>query len=279
LTSLGIFEEMKDGTFSTTPSAELLCDNAAGSLRSMAILYGEEWLWDAYAELSYSVESGNPAFDFVHGQSLYVYLEQHPGEGATFQKAMSDYSNSESSAIIQAYNFSAARMIIDIGGGHGTLLSEVLKANPNLSGIVFDLPSVIQKNLSDLSLASKDLKISYMPGDFFRSIPPGGDTYILKSVLHNWDNKACIEILKNCNKVMTVQGRILVIERVIPSGNEKSEAKLFDINMLVVTGGRERTQEEYKKLFYAAGFTLTRIIPTQSPVSIIEGFPISKQVL
>lgn len=279
LTSLGIFEETKDGSFCTTPSAELLRDDTPGSLRSLAVLYGEEWLWQAYSELSYSVESGSPAFDFVHGQSLYVYLQQHPIAGAIFQKAMSDYSNSEASAIIQAYNFSTARMIIDIGGGHGAFLSAVLKANPNLSGTVFDLPSVIEKSITDLPSASKDLRISYFPGDFFNCVPAGGDTYMLKSVLHNWDNTACIEILKNCGKVMTQQDRILVLERVILSGNEKSEAKLFDINMLVVTGGQERTKEEYKKLFNAAGFTLTRIIPTQSPVSIIEGFPISKQAL
>ncbi|HEX6223110.1 MAG TPA: methyltransferase [Chryseolinea sp.] len=279
LTSLGIFEEMEDGTFSATTSGALLRDDTPGSLRSMAVLYGAEWLWQAYAELSYSVESGNTAFDFVHGQSFYVYLQQHPAADAVFQKAMSDYSNSEASAIIQAYDFSAARMIIDVGGGHGAFLSSVLKANPHASGVVFDLPSVIEKYLADLTSASRDLKISYVPGDFFNCVPGGGDTYLLKSVLHNWDNKACIEILKNVGKVMTAQHRILVIERVIPSGNEKSEAKLFDINMLVVTGGRERTQEEYKKLFHAAGFRLTRIISTKSPVSIIEACPVPKQVV
>ncbi len=275
LSSLGIFQEKNDGIFSTTPLAELLCDNTPGSLRSLAVLYGEDWLWQAYAQLLYSVKNGKQAFDYVHGQTFYDYLQQHPEAAANFHNAMTGYSGSEAAAVINAYDFYNASVVIDIGGSQGTLISSLLRENPHLSGIVFDLPLVIEKAKPDLTSSAKDSKISYVGGNFFIDVPAGGDIYLLKSVLHNWDDASCIEILSNCRKAMKGSAKLLVIERVIPLGNERSEAKLFDINMLVVTGGQERTEEEYGNLLSAAGFTLARIISTQSSVSIIEGLPLS----
>jgi hypothetical protein len=270
LANLGIMEANQDHTFSLTSTGYLLCENTRGSLRNVAILYGEEWLWKAYAQLAYSVEQSKQAFEYVHGQTMYTYLQQNSAASEVFNQAMSSFSHIESEAITNAYSFSGVHTLVDIGGGHGALVSSLIKANPHLSAIVFDLPEVVN-NMAETSITAKEgLRISYIPGDFFREIPAGGDIYLLKSVLHNWDEESCISILQNCRKAMTLHARLLIIERIIPDGNEKSEAKLFDINMLVMTGGQERTAEEYRKLLDAAGLKLLQIIPTPSPVSIIE---------
>jgi hypothetical protein len=273
LASVGIFKENEDSTFSITSTAELLCEEKSGSLRPLAILYGEEWLSRAYSNLGYSVETGKPAFDYIHGKSLYEYLEQDRLAADKFNCAMSAYSAAEAEAIELAYDFSGAKIVVDVGGGHGALLTSLLKANHYLTGIVFDLPKVIDSVNANSILSTKELNISYVGGNFFKEVPEGGDIYIMKSVLHNWDDDQCRSILTNCRKAMRDNSTLLVVERVIPSRNEQSEATLFDINMLVVTGGRERSKQEYDKLFDAAGFSLNRVIPTRSSVSIIEGMP------
>lgn len=265
LTNLGMVEESLNRTFLLTSAGHLLCENTPGSLRNVAILYGEEWLWKAYARLSYSVAQGKQAFEYVHGQPLYTYLQQQAQAAEVFNRAMSDFSLAESEAITRAYKFSGAHTIVDIGGGQGALVSSLLTANPHLSATVFDLPEVVNALTS-----AGGQNISYISGDFFREVPAGGDMYLLKSVLHNWDEESCITILQNCWKAMPNHARLLLIERIIPEGNQKSEAKLFDINMLVMTGGQERTIEEYSALLGAAGFDLLQIIPTSSPVSILE---------
>jgi len=272
LSDIGIFEQKDDDSFCNTPTAELLLETAPGSLRSLAVLYGEDWLWRAYAGLSYSVETGKPAFDVVHGETLYGYLDQHPAAALVFDKAMSGYSESEAAAVIEAYDFSGRGTVMDIGGGQGVFVSALLKEKPLLSGIVFDLPQVIE-NRPEQS-GSKAGRITFVAGNFFKDVPGGADVYFLKSVLHNWDDTSCIRILRNCRKVMMEKTRLLVLERVIPGNQEKSESKLFDINMLVVTGGSERTANQYRQLFNNAGFNMSRILSTRSPLSIIEGIPI-----
>ncbi|QHT68776.1 methyltransferase [Rhodocytophaga rosea] len=269
LANLGIVEANQDDTFSLTATGNLLCQTTSGSLRNVAILYGEEWLWKAYAQLSYSIEEGDQAFEFVHGQSMYAYLQQYAQAGEVFNKAMSGFSHMESAAITKAYNFSSAHTLVDIGGGQGALVSFLLKANPHLSAIVFDLPEVVGTNAANLT-STEDLRIAYVSGDFFKEVPAAGDIYLLKSVLHNWDDESCISILHNCRKTMPSHARLLIIERIIPDGNETSEAKLFDINMLVMTGGQERIVEEYRNLLDVAGFKLLNVLPTSSPVSILE---------
>jgi 2-polyprenyl-3-methyl-5-hydroxy-6-metoxy-1,4-benzoquinol methylase len=268
LSSLGIFEEKEKETFVNTTASELLLESTPGSLRSVAILYGEEWIWHAYGELLYSIENGAPAFERVHGIPLYKYL-QHTRDAATvFNKAMTAYSGIEADAIVKGYDFSQAKTVVDVGGGEGSLLSALVNANPDLSGVVFDLPAVKK---GELDPSDDDLRIKYVYGDFFEGVPKDGDVYILKSVLHNWDDASCITILRNCRAVMKGNSRLLIIERIVSSGNEKSEAKLFDINMMVVTGGQERTVEEYRRLFNESGFTLTKTVNTNSAVSILEG--------
>ena len=273
LASIGLFAETEDGAFRLTPLAELLLTNPAGSVRGLAILYGEEWLWQAYGHMLYSVQTGRSAFEHIHGESLYDYLGHHPAAEAKFQAAMSGYSAQEAAAVLAAYDFSGLGTVVDVGGGHGTLVAALLEANPQLAGVVFDVASVVaaaQRRLADAGLAARATCVA---GDFFAALPSGGDAYLLKSVLHNWDDAAAARILRRCRQAMSRRARLLVIERVIPSGNAPSEAKLFDINMLVTVGGQERTEREYRALFQASGFDLTQIIPTYSPLSLIEGVP------
>ena len=273
LTSIGLFEEGAKNTFFSTPIANLLCDQNPHSLRNVAILYGEEWVWKAYNQLGYSVEKGQPAFNYVHGASLYEYLEQDHIAAERFNNAMSAFSGDEATAICDAYSFSSAQKIIDIGGGHGAFVLALSKIYPHLSGTVFDQPGVIDTVKMRMVAEGNESKISYASGDFFREVPGGGDIYVLKSILHNWDDQSVITILGNCRKAMKNNGKLLIIERVVPSENERSEAKLFDINMLLMTGGQERKREEYSELLSSAGYNLSRVISTRSPVSVLEAIP------
>ena len=268
LTSLGILEKNEDATFSLAPLGSLLRGDVSGSLRNVAILYGEPWLWEAYAQLPYSIENATPAFDYAHGRGLYDFLKQNPSAAENFNKAMTAFSDHEAEAVKKAYSFSTAKTIVDIGGGQGLFVLSLLKTHPHLSGVVFDLPLVIN-SINDAGLNDR---VNYVSGDFFQEVYGGGDVYILKSVLHNWDDQSCVKILQNCHKAMQPAARLLIIERVLPKGNEKSEAILFDINMLVMTEGQERTEGEYKRLLEASGFILHQVIGTESAVSILECF-------
>lgn len=274
LASLEIVAQTNEGTFALTARGELLRTDVPGSLHSLAILYGEPWLWQAYGQMLHSVRTGKPGFDQVHGQSLYEFLEHNPSAGEQFHAAMSGYSALETKAIVSAYDFTPYSTVIDVGGSQGALVAAVLQAHPHLKGIVFDLETII--NQADQKFIRTDIaeRIRFVAGDFFAGVPGKGDLYILKSVLHNWDDLAARRILQSCHGNMPGGARLLVIERVIPAVSEASESILFDMNMLVVTGGRERTEAEYRTLLEKSGFQLIRIMPTQAPVSLLEAVPI-----
>ena len=275
LASVGIFAEQADGTFTVTPCARLLQTDVPGSLRSVALLYGEEWLWQAYGRMLSSVQTGHPAFQQVHGESLFDYLEHHPLAATVFHNAMTGFSAHEAAAILATYDFSRVQRVVDVGGGQGGLLAAILHAHPHLSGILFDLAPVIAHAQGLIAEQGLRERCQCVAGDFFAAIPAGGDIYLLKSVLHNWDDGASVRILRNCRMAMGEHARLVLAERVIPSGNTPAEAKLFDINMLVVLGGQERTQAEYGALFAAADLRLTQVLPTHTALSLVEGVPIN----
>lgn len=269
LASLGIFAQDEAGDFVLTAQAELLRSDVQGSLRDIALLYGEDWLWQAYGNMTHSVRTGAPAFTKTHGQPFYSYLHEHPRAAARFNAAMNGFSGHETAAILEAYDFSAARSVVDIGGGHGALLAALLRAHPQLTGTLFDLPSVVagaELALGEMGIAER---VRTVAGDFFDEAPAGADLYVMKSVLHNWDDADASRILATCRTAMKPEARLLAIERVLPQGNAPAEAKLFDINMLVVAGGCERTELEYRRLLEAAGLELGRIAATRSPLSVI----------
>jgi ubiquinone/menaquinone biosynthesis C-methylase UbiE len=269
LASLGLFEERGDGAFATTALGALLRSDAAGSLRNVALLYGEQFIWQAYGQTYHSVMTGEPGFERAHGEGFYDYLGEHADAADLFNAAMSGFSAQEAAAIIAAYDFSNVATVIDVGGGEGKLAASLVEAHPHLSAIVFDLPATVSK----AAAGGARPRVQFAGGDFFDKAPRGGDLYLLKSVLHNWRDDDAVRILATCRKAMGAEGRLLVIERVIPPGNEPSEAKLFDINMLVVVGGLERTQSQYAQLFERAGLALTRVTPTAGPMSLVEAKP------
>lgn len=273
LASMGLFEETADRVFALTPAGGPLRSNIPGSIRNVALLYGEEWVWRSYGNMLFSTRTGKPAFPETNGLAFYEYLDQHPIAADVFQAAMSSFSDQEASAILAAYEFTGVNTIVDVGAGHGALLEKVLRAHPSLSGIAFDVPA--NANDADRLFASNGLvnRAFFVGGDFFAELPQNADLYLMKSVLHNWDNAAAKRILDTCRRAVSPHSRLLIIERVIPAGNGASEAKLFDINMLVTVGGRERTEHEYTALLADTGFILSRVIPTPSPLTLLEAAP------
>ena len=270
LASLGIFSEGSGGVFAMTPAAELLRRDSPNSLRSTAVFYGEEFIWRAFGGLTGAVETGRTAFRDTHHLSFYEYLEQHPRAAALFHEMMTGFSGLEASSILAAYDFSIARVIVDIGGGQGGMAAALLARYDQARAIIFDAApptDTTRRSLQETGVANR---IKFKQGDFFKSVPPDGDLYMLKSIIHNWDDPSSVAILTNCARTMAPEGRILIADRLIPEGNAASEAKLFDLNMMVTAGGEERTEAEYAALLTASGLRLTRVVPTSSYMSLIE---------
>ena len=273
LASEGVFAETDDGRFALTPLGEELRRDAPGSLQPAVLFNGSETLWRSWGHLLHAVRTGEPAFDHVHGIDFFEYFRRHPDEGALFDQLMASQTAPTTRAVAAAYDFSSFATIVDVGGGHGALVLGLLEAYPHLRGIVFDQPAVAAGARQAIAAAGLTDRCTADGGDFFVAVSEGGDAYLLKSILHDWDNERCVAILRSCRRVVPADGRLLVIELLVPPGNAPSFAKSQDVNMLVNLGGRERTESEYRELFRAAGFALGRTIPAQGELHIIEGIP------
>jgi hypothetical protein len=271
--SVGVFVEEAPGRFSSTPTAALLSANLPHSWRAAAVMSGQAWAWQPWGALLYSVKTGQPAFEHVFGMAFDTYLEEHPDAADLFQAFMNVATAEEASAVAPVYDFKSSQTVVDVGGGRGALLAAILKANPHLRGILFDAPHVVAGARGFLETHGVAERCDLAGGDFFAAVPAGGDAYLLKWILVSWDDERCVSILKNCRRAMLGHGKVLVIERLIPPGNEPFFGKLADLNLLVMYRGRHRSEPEYRRLFQQAGFELTRIIPTPSPTefSVIEG--------
>jgi hypothetical protein len=267
LASLGVFSESDGHSFSLTPLAECL-RSFPGSQRALAIMVGEEH-YHTFAELLYSVQTGKTAFDKVYGQPVFDYLSKHPEQAKVFDEAMVGVHGRETAAMLDAYDFSGIGLLADVGGGNGSVLTAVLKNNPHMKGILFDLAGVAERAKANVNSAGLVERCQVVSGSFFESVPSGADAYLMRHIIHDWDDEKSTRILKNVHKAMGKDGRLLVVEAVIDS--QASFGKLLDLAMLVIPGGAERTEEEYKKLYEAAGFRLTRIVPTKAEVCVIEG--------
>jgi hypothetical protein len=235
-------------------------------------MINEKYIWDAWEELLYGVETGGIPFRKAHGVLPFEYLEKHPEDLKVFGEAMTSLSATENPAVAAAYKFSGFATLVDIGGGHGSLLATILKANPKLKGVLFDQPSVIARAQKDQHVTANGMaeRCRLESGSFFEAVPTGGDAYIMKYILHDWNDEQCVKILKNCRAAMNEKGRVLVVDTVIPPGNDPGWGKLLDIQMLVI-GGRERTKKEFAAMFARARLKMTRVVPTQCPLSIVEG--------
>lgn len=271
LASLGVFAEVGDGEFALTPMAEFLRSDTRGSLRAVATMAGEDWTWRPWGELYLSVKTGERAFDRIFGEPPFDYLAGHPAAAAVFDEAMTGWSMQNSVAVATAYDFSGIGTLMDVGGGHGFLLATILGANPTLRGILYEAPGVCEGAAARLDAAGLSGRCQVAAGDFFEAIPEGADACILKSVIHDWDDAHATAILRNCHKAVGPGGRALLAEMVIPPGNDPHVGKLLDLEMLVMVGGHERTEAQFRDLLAGAGFRLARIVPTASPTCVIEG--------
>jgi hypothetical protein len=284
LTDVGLFEEIADGRFALTPLGETLRSDVPGSARRAAMLWTEEWHWRAYGHFAASVRTGEAGMRPAHGRSYWEYLAEHPDTAATINDMLSSASLLRAQALARTYDFGGVERLVDVGGGEGGLLCAVLQAHPHLSGVVFDLPSVVEGARRRLLEAGLTDRAEAVSGDFFEGVPPGADAYVLSWILHDWDDESALRILANCRAAIGDAGRLLVIEMVLPSADElpspkgsylEQLAKVTDLEMLAVVGGQERTRAEYKGLLTRAGFELTRVFELESmPWSAIEATPL-----
>jgi SAM-dependent methyltransferase len=275
LVSAGVFAEQEDGRFAMTPIGAYLQTETPGSLRAVVLQYTGPLHQQAWSALLHSVQTGETAFDHLFGMELFPYLAQHPEEAEIFNAAMTAFSTQVATAVVAAYDFAPFGTIVDVGGGQGALLRAILQATPAARGILFDLPQVVTGAKEPIEAMGLTERCTIVGGDFFASVPSGGDAYILSGVIHDWDDERSIAILNNCHRVLSPQGKLLLVEAVVPARIDRSLPSQFsvrgDVNMLVHTGGRNRTEAEYRALFEAARFMLTRIIPTQGAAKILEG--------
>lgn len=268
--SLNVFTEQENRVFALNPNAQPLLSNAPNSLRDIAIFMGEDWHWEVWGKTLYSVRTGKSAWAQTHGDDVFGYFGVNPGAATIFNRAMSSLTALATGAVVEGYDFSGINTLVDIAGGHGRLLSDVVEANPNMRGVLFDLPHVIEGARENVAKSKAADRVEFASGDFFISVPAGGDAYMMKHIIHDWDDDRAVTILQNIKKAMNPKGRVLLVESIIAEGNNQDFGKLMDIEMLVSPGGKERTAAEYAELFERAGLRLKRIIPTKSAYSVIE---------
>jgi hypothetical protein len=272
LAGAGIFAE-DQGRFDLTPLAGPLRSDAADSIRAYAVMTGERWVWQSIGGLEHSLRTGAPAFEQIFGTSLFDYYAAHPDAARVGAEGLKSVGRDQDAAVAAAYDFAGVGTVVDVGGGQGGLLSAILAANPESRGVLFDLPHVAamaQQHLESAGLTSRGRAAA---GDFFEEVPSGGDLYLLRKVIHDWDDENARRILRTCRAALGDSARLLVVEMVIPDDNAPAYGKLLDLLMLVYSGGRERTQEEYRALLESSGFSLVRVLATSSMVSIIVAVP------
>ena len=274
LTAVGVFTETAPRTFGLNIAGQLLRSDVPGSLRGLVLWLGDDTSWRAFEQLRYAVKTSQPAYDEVNGHSLFDYLARTPQVGAIFNAAMTSLTGQFMPAVLAAYDFSGMRRLVDVGGGQGALVAALVERYPELRGTLMDLPEVVAQAGTVLDASPHRARIDVVPGSFFDSVPAGADAYVLKHVVHDWDDARALTILRNIRKAMPATSRLLVVEPLITPGPESLLAKFSDMEMMVVTpSGRERTSDEYAALFEHAGLKLERILPTPSPLAIIEARP------
>ena len=270
LASLGVFAESVPGSFALTPLGETLRSDAPDSVRNFAITETAPGHWLPWGRLHESVLSGQPMAREALGMELWDWYAKNPKEAGFFSAAMGNLSALAASELLRVYDFSAVHTVADIGGAHGVLLTAILRANPGTRGILFDLPHVIETAENAIATEGLSQRCELVSGDFFEEVPEGADLHLLKQIVHDWDDERATRLLQNCHRALAPAGKLLLVEMVVPPDNRPSPAQAMDLNMLVMLGGRERTEQEYEHLFQAAGFRLERAIPTHSPFSVLE---------
>jgi hypothetical protein len=272
LAGVGVFARDADGRFRLNPLAEPLREGRPNSLRAFAVLLGEEHdrCWD---DLLQTVCTGEQSFSRLYGRSLFAYLGEHPEQAEDFNAAMSGFTGRATQAILDAYDLSGVGTLADVGGGVGSNLALILGRYPGMQGLLFDLPHVAARARPVLEAAGVWGRCAVVGGDFFETAPGGADAYLLGHILHDWDDAKAGLILDILRRAMPTAARLVVVEHVLAAGGGQAFGKLLDVDMMVMTGGLERTEAEYRQLFATHGFRLTRVVPTAGDVSVIEGVP------
>jgi hypothetical protein len=275
LAALDVLRERPSGYFALTPLGERLQTGVPGSLRHWAMLTDYLGGLRPFDRIADTVLSGEAGLKLAYGSAWIEFLAGHPVDATQFQAAMSERTAAFAPSIAANYDFPQMRRVVDVGGGHGTLLVAILTARPDLQGTLFDLPAVVAGSAETLQEAGLADRCVVDGGDFFAAVPSGGDGYILANVLHDWDDEHSVSILRNCRRAMHANSKVLIVERMIFDNPAQSIPTLLsDINMLVVTGGQERSEQEYARLFACADMRLTRVIPIAYPYGIFEGVPV-----
>lgn len=270
LASLGILSEQSNSRFSLTPLGQALKTGAPGSARSTLLSFCSPWFSRGFDNIMHSLTTGKSGFEHAHGKPVFDYIGEFPEEAALLSEAMNGFHGEEPPQVAAAYDFSPFKTIIDIGGATGNMLSAILARHAEPRGILFDMPHVVKDAPEFLKSRNMTDRIKIESGNFFQSVPVGGDAYLLSHIIHDWSEEQCLAILGNVRKAMKPDGRLLIVEMVLPEGDAPHPGKILDIVMLVMPGGQERTQAEYATLMAKAGFKLTRIVPTKSAVSVVE---------
>jgi len=275
LASAGVFEEREDGAFALTSLGECLRAGVPGSARAMVMLFVGDRIQDAWRDLEYCVRTGDPVFRKRGLDDPFSDPARTPDDIANFDAAMADFTALVAMAVAATYDFAPLRTVVDVGGGNGTLLIGILNAHPHLHGIVFDQPPAAERAKKQIDERGLAERCDAVGGDFFTDVPQGADAYMLKHVIHDWNDERAVAILRNCHRAMSANGKLLIVEGVYPRRIDQSlagrAAAANDVNMLVNTGGRQRSEAEFHALYAAAGFELTRIVPTPASISVIEG--------
>jgi hypothetical protein len=235
-------------------------------------MYAAPFFWNAWGRLYDTVKTGTPGFDLAHGEPIFAYLARRPEDAAIFNSAMTSATAADTPTILSAYDFSQFKKIVDVGGGHGALLRAILERHPTATGVLSDQPAVLA-GATALQASAVGSRCELIAADMFRSVPAGGDAYILKRVLHDWSDAESVQILNACRRAIAADGRILVMDWIVKPPNQPDPAKWMDLNMLALLTGRERTEQEFRALFAQAGFRLTRTVPT-ARLGIVEGEPV-----
>jgi SAM-dependent methyltransferase len=280
LASVGIFEERENGEFALTPLGDVLRDDAPGSMRASVMLFTGPGIQESWGELEWCVRTGEPAYRKLHPNDAdaFTSISRDPEAAAIFDKAMATFAPQTSAAIAAGYDFGQFTKVADVGGGNGALMIGILRANPRLRGLVFDQPHVIERARTHVASAGFADRCELVGGSFFEKLPSGADAYLLKHVIHDWNDEKARAILRGVRAVVPPHGRLLIVEGVYPPRIERTlegrGAAANDVNMLVSTGGRQRSEAEFRELYAASGFRLTALVPTLARVSVIEGVPV-----
>jgi hypothetical protein len=272
--SVGVFTELEDGRFAQTPLSEPLRTDARPCVRHMAMMLTDDWHIRCWEQLPWCIETGQPASYKLHGKGMFDWMAQHPEKTGNFNQAMTDLSSGDAGAVVQSYDFSRFEHVVDVAGGHGALLAAILDQAPNLRGTLVEMPHVIEGARKAGLLDRFANRCTLEAASMFEHVPSDADAYIMKFIIHDWYDPECIKILGNCRQGIRPGGRLLVVDQVVPARNEPGPAKLMDLEMLVLPGGMERTEKEFRELFAASGFRLERIIHTPALQCIIEGVPV-----